>query len=425
MRPFPAAGYLRWRRRQTAVSVYAILDKSSYRRLFARLSAGPPQRPHPGTPKMTATVARPRVANLVGSLTRRQLGTGAAAAAASLALGGSAARAAGSVNVMAYDGFIPPTFKRQFESDSGVEVKIRPAASQAPELSLMIAERPQPQSDIATVAGHRLHQFVEADLLAPIDVSRLKNWGKLNPIYAKAEWLTVTGEIMGAPLAIGSERLIANVDKAGRPDSWGAMFDPKFKGRTTYSIEDFLQCVMAYQGADGTFMAYLNKPDGAQKAVNAARDLLIKEKSQVAKYYETGSELQQLMVSEEVVLAQGYAGTLASLILAGKPIELIVPKEGSFAFAYTFALVKGSPNPDNAYRLLDALLGYPGISAALTRSSGYTTTFADAGEGLSEAERKAYGLPPDALERLKFFRYEGQSLSSALIDKAVEEVKAA
>jgi hypothetical protein len=49
---------------------------------------------------------------------------------------------------------------------------------------------------------------------------------------------------------------------------------------------------------------------------------------------------------------------------------------------------------------------------------------ADAGTGLRDIERAAYGVPAEALARMRFPGFEGQALSSALIDKAVEEVKA-
>ena len=68
--------------------------------------------------------------------------------------------------------------------------------------------------------------------------------------------------------------------------------------------------------------------------------------------------------------------------------------------------------------------GAPGMEAALTRSAGYISSFVDAGAGLTEAERAAYGLPADALGRMLFARFEGQALSSSLIDRAVQEVKA-
>ena len=335
------------------------------------------------------------------------------------------AAAAGVLNITSYDGFVPPDFRKQFETQSGIEVRIRPTASQAPELTLLVAERNHPITDICTVVGSRLHQFVEAGIIEPLDTSRLKNWDTINPLYGNADWNHVNGAIMGVPLVIGANALVYDTREVKpAPDSWGSMFDPRYKGRVTYDIEDFLQCTMLYQGADPTFMAYLNNPAEAARAVNAARDLLIHNKSQVVRFFDEGSELQQLLLGGDAVMAQTYASTPGKLILAGQPFRRVVPKEGTLAFVYTFAITKGGPNRDAAYQFLDAMLGTPGMEAALTRSAGYASSFRDAGTGLTDTDRAAYGLPQDALGRVRFSRFEGQALSSSLIDLTVEEVKA-
>lgn len=353
------------------------------------------------------------------AVTRRSLLAAPALLAARPAAAGS------ELNVTAYGGFIPPDFAKRFESDSGTRLRVRLAASQAPELTLLVAERGHPLTDICTVVASRLHQFVEAGIIEPIDTARLKNWGRLNPLYSEADWNHVNGAIMAIPLVIAADVLVYDTrEVTPAPDSWGVMFDPKYRGRVTYDIEDFLQCTMLLQGADPTCMAYLGNPAEAARAVNAARDMLIRNKSQVVRFFDEGSELQQLLTGGDAVLAQTYASTPAKLILAGQPFRRVLPREGSVAFVYTFAIVKGAANRDAAYRFLDAMLGAPGMAAALTRSAGYTAAFRDAGAGLSEVERAAYGLPAEALGRLRFLRFEGQALSSALIDRAVEEVKA-
>lgn len=66
------------------------------------------------------------------------------------------ADAAGVLNITAYDGFIPPGFRRRFEAETGIEVRVRLASSQAPELNLLVAERPDPLTDICTVTGNRI-----------------------------------------------------------------------------------------------------------------------------------------------------------------------------------------------------------------------------------------------------------------------------
>jgi spermidine/putrescine transport system substrate-binding protein len=293
-------------------------------------------------------------------------------------------------------------------------------------LNLLVAERGHPLSDICTVTGNRIHQFVEAAMIEPLDLTRLPSWRRIDPLYAEAAWNSVNGARMGVPLVMGAEVLVYNSEKVvPPPDSWGAMFDARFRHKTAYVIEDFLQCTMLYQGADATFASYVETPDAAARAVDAARDMLIRNKGQVVKYYEDGSELQQLLIDEEVWLAQAYAGSLTRLILAGQPVRFVVPREGSLGFVYNFSVVKGAPNRDNAYRFLEALLAWPAIGPELSRSAGYTSTFIGAEAGLSERERAAFLLTQDQLRRIHFLSYEGQALSSKLIDRAVQEVQAA
>ena len=100
--------------------------------------------------------------------------------------------------------------------------------------------------------GGRLHQFVAAGIIDPIDTYRLKNWDRINPLYSQADWNQVDGAIMGVPLVIGANVLVSEINEAltPAPDSWEVMFDPKYRGRVTYDIEDFLHCTMPLQGAD-------------------------------------------------------------------------------------------------------------------------------------------------------------------------------
>jgi len=360
-------------------------------------------------------------------VTRRKVlrGAGGLLLAAPGILSARGAVAKSVLNVTAYDGFIPPAFKRQFETETGIEVRVRLASSQAPELNLLVAERASPLSDICTVSGNRIHQFFEAQVIEPLDVSRLANWRRINPLYTESDWIAIDGAVMAMPLLVGANVLVYNSKKVNpAPESWGAMFDSRYKGRIAYVIEDFLQCTMLYQGADGTFAAYIDKPDEAARAVNAARDLLIEHKSQVLKFYEDGNILRQLLIGEDVVLAQAYAGTLAKLIIDGLPIRLTIPREGSISFVYNFALIKNAANRDNAYRFLDAMLAYPEIGAQLTRAAGYTSTFLGAEKALTELERQTFMLTPDQLSRLRFLSYKAQALSSRLVDRAVAEVEA-
>jgi spermidine/putrescine transport system substrate-binding protein len=357
-------------------------------------------------------------------LTRRSLLCAAALAAPAIS---TASRAASgrSVTVLAYAGLIPPRFKKQFEAETGIEIRIQPQFSQAPELNLLLSERERPTADLCTVAGSRLYQFHDNAVIAPLDTGRLRNWKRVDPAYREGAWLRVGGAVMGLPLTVSCERLVTNLDFATTAaESWGDVFEPRFRGRAAYVIEDMLTMTMLWQGADPSFASYLATPEKAQVAVNAARDQLIRTKSQVVKYYEDGAELVQMLTGEDAWIAQFYAGAPTKLVLDGLNYAMTVPREGSLGSVYNFGLVRNGPNADNAYRLLDALLADPGIGAAMTRASGYPSCFSGAETALSDLEKRAFLLSQDELQRIRIRGFEGQALNSKLIDRAVEEVKA-
>lgn len=354
------------------------------------------------------------------------LGTGAGALALPAVIRPRQAFAAGGVlNITTYDKFLPKDFVEKFQRDTGIEVRIRLTDDQAKQYNLLTAEASRPSTDIVTVAGHRFGQFVDAKLLSPLDTGRVANWKKLNTAYQDAPWMRVNGNIWGLPILAGFEGLARNTEYAKDAESWAVMFEPKFKGFTSYMVGDFLSITMRYLGHDGDFTAYIGKPEEAQKATNEARDFLIKNKTMVRKYYDAGSEVQQMLVNEDVYLAQAWSGPAAKLIMDGHPIQLSVPKEGTYGFVYTLNVVNGAPNAENAYKFLDAALGSLEVGAAMSRQSGFSSTFAGVDSLLSERERRALALPQEQVERIVFFSSQNRDMKNLMVDRATAEIKAA
>ncbi|MGH6762133.1 MAG: extracellular solute-binding protein [Phyllobacterium sp.] len=329
------------------------------------------------------------------------------------------------VNITTYDKFVPQEFIDQFQKDTGIEVRVRLTDDQGKQYNLLAAEGSSPSTDIVTVTGHRLSQFIKSDLLSTLDTSRLKNWGNLASAYKNARQLTVDGSVYGLPLLAGFEGLARNTDYTKPTDSWSIMFEDEFKGLTSYIISDFLSIVMRYQGNDGDYVTYEGKPDVAQAATDQARDFLIAQKDKVRKYYDAGSELQQMFVNEDIYLGQTWSGPAAKLIMDGHPVELSVPKEGTYGFLYSFNVVKNAPNADAAYTFLDAILSSPEIGAAMTRQSGFSSTFDGVDKVLNDLERAANALPQEQVERIQFFSPINRDMKNDMIDRATAEIKAA
>jgi len=333
----------------------------------------------------------------------------------------------GEVNIWTYNQFVPDAFKEAFESETGIKVNVRLVDDQGKQFNLLAAEAPNPTVDIMTVAGHRFLQFIGSDLLAPLDTDRLTNWGNINPTFSESDWATVNGNKWGAPILSGMEVLAYNTDRVSKDQvgTWMDFFSDQFAGETAYTIQDMLSIVMLMKGYDGNMVEYMDDPARAAEIVAEARDFLIAHKPMVRKYYDSGAEVQQMFVNQEIVAACAWNGPIAALMADGFPVAMTIPEEGSYGFVYTYNIANNAPNPDNAYTFIDAILGSPVIGAAMTKASGFISTYNGATEFLTDDEKAASSFPEEEIARLQFFRAEANEMKYSLVDPAVEAVKAA
>lgn len=360
---------------------------------------------------------------------RRFLGTAAltGAALASPVYLRQAAAAGGEVNIWAYSKFIPDEFKKQFEADTGIKVNIRLVDDQGKQFNLLAAEAPNPTVDILTVAGHRFSQFIDNELVGPLDTDRLKNWDNIHPTFSESDWATINGNKWGAPILSGAEVLSYNTElvSAEEARTWDTLFSEKYKGQTAYIIQDMMSVVMLMQGHDGNMIEYIDDPVKAAAVVDEAKQFLIDKKPLVRKYYDSGAEVQQMFINRDIALALSWNGPAASLINDGFPLAMSIPDEGSYGFVYTYSVANNAPNLDNAYTFIDAVISSPEIGASMTRESGFISTFKDSQQYLTDLERQATSFSEDQVANLQMIRTEASEMKYDLVDPAVEAVKAA
>jgi len=360
---------------------------------------------------------------------RRFLGTAAGAGAllASPVYLRRSHAAGGEVNIWTYNQFVPDAFKEQFEAETGIKVNVRLVDDQGKQFNLLAAEAPNPTVDIVTVAGHRFLQFIDSELLAPMDTDRLSNWGNINPTFSESDWATINGNKWGAPILSGMEVLAYNTDFVTPEEAatWNTLFSEKYKGQTAYIIQDMMSIIMLKMGYDGNMVEYMDDPAKAAQIVEEAKNFLIEKKPLVRKYYEGGAELQQMFVNQDIVLGHSWNGPAAALINDGFPLAMSIPNEGSYGFVYTYNVAKNAPNVDNAYKFLDAILASPEIGASMTKASGFISTYKGASDYLTDLEKQSTSFPEEQLANLQFFRAEANEMKYGLVDPAVEAIKAA
>ena len=159
--------------------------------------------------------------------------------------------------------------------------------------------------------------------------------------------------------------------------------------------------------------------------MNETRDFLIEHKHLVRRYYDAASEVQQLMVSGDIALAQAGSGPSSQLIIDGFPAGYTVPKEGGQAYAYGFNIVDNAKNMGNAYKFLNQLLDDPENGASIVRATGLSSTIEGTEKFLTAQEREALALNAEERSRLSWIDVETAAFIFGLIDVAAEEIKAA
>lgn len=335
------------------------------------------------------------------------------------------ASAAQELRVWTYSNFITKEFQKSFESETGIQIQVKLVDDQGKQANLLLAEKPNFTADIVTVAGHRFPQFINQGLIEPLEENWIKSWKTINPVYREADWMVRDGKRWGVPILMGSEGMAYNEEKMGTVNTWDVMFDEKYKGKIAYQVQDFLSVAMLYLGYDGTMVSYLKRPEVGRRAVEATKKFLIDHKHLVRAFYDSGAQVQQMFINEDIWVAQSWSGPAAKLIMEGFPLRYTIPREGGYGFVYTFSVVNGARNKENAYKFLNAIMSDPQQGTYLTKATGFVSTFVGAEEGLTDLERKASSLSQEELERIIFFSPTAVEFKYKLFDQAVEEIKAA
>lgn len=169
-----------------------------------------------------------------------------------------------------------------------------------------------------------------AGLWSPIEQAQVPEIAHIRPEYRQKDGL-------GAIFCMDAGGLVYNTTAFGNtpPDSWEAIFDPALKGKIAL-FDNF----WAGNGLVALAKLHGGSEDDIEPAIalyeKAARD------GQFHSFVTSNAQLQQLLVSGDVVLAPHFRGIALPWAKAGAPIAYAVPKEGQVAFPEGFQLVNGS-----------------------------------------------------------------------------------
>jgi len=326
------------------------------------------------------------------NFSRRQILAGAAALGAGAALnarGGivSRALAAGRTLTLADISVGDTGDWSKFETPTGNKVNVVSMGNgPSAVVNQLLAGGGQSTFDIINIVGGMQKPLVDNDLILKLDTGRLPNWGNntyIQSYLAKGtpgfDFIGYQDTVYGVPTVLQGDSFAYLPDETGELDSYGALFDPKFRGFV--SLED------NYTTAGQKTALYLKKTgqadikdpaDMTPEEVKTVIDFLIAQKKagQFRVIWSSFEQAVNLLTSKEVHVMDSWEPMVFVARGKGHNVKYAAPKEGYLLWAMAAYIVKNPERSekdlDDTYALLDFMLG-PWYGAKITLLRGYMT----------------------------------------------------
>lgn len=298
-------------------------------------------------------------------LTRRHtLALGGAALAtpflASTALGASEFR------ILAWEGYADDTWVKEFEKTNGVSTNIVYVGS-VDEMFAKMQGSKGADFDVVSFDTSAFDRYLSADLLQPIDLSKVPNAANIMPSFSNVEAIIRDGEQYGAPFTWGSLAMIYDKDAfSAPPESWEVMWDPAHT-----------QQLIALDDANNSIVLaamVLGLPDPfnlSDAEFDLVKAKLIAQKQVLLTYYAGFDEGVSIFANSGVkaMFSMGEA-QLQPLIDKGVNAALHIPKEGAIGWLDCWTISKGAQDVDLAHAWIDVCLKNS-VGQHLTEAYGY------------------------------------------------------
>jgi spermidine/putrescine transport system substrate-binding protein len=332
-------------------------------------------------------------------LNRRSLLAAGAAGAAAMAVAPVAARSpryhlpnlnfnrqAGELNVMfLYVPFMEAILPK-FTEETGIAVNTVSTYASNDEWWAKINAGEKADSLIGSTDW--VQRAIAADLLAPIDLSKLSNLETLQPEFQENEVYIKDGESYAVPWTRVYYSLIYNTNEFSEaPTSWGVTWDEAYSGRISVMDQAYARVA--------TTALYLGQDPLAPDDPDAIRDALLEQKPLVPKYWSDYQNGMEIFLNGESIVGQLTAGRTRMAISQGGAVNWTVPEEGCVTFIDTFLIPKDAENVEAAHQLIDFLIRPENMAEEMSMMY-YDTVSAEAHDALPDDIRPWFEVPEDA-----------------------------
>jgi spermidine/putrescine transport system substrate-binding protein len=318
--------------------------------------------------------------------------------------GGGGGSGAKSLNILTWETYDDAPWLSEFKNKTGITVNATNVGSPA-EMFAKVKANPS-QYDIAYATAGWFDQYVQSDLLIPVDESKVPNISQLKLGFDWKAATSVDGKNYAILYNWGNQPLawlqskvpgsynISQYSNNGVPDDWNVLWDPQFKGLVSVfddptSVEPMVPLALGfpnpYQLDDQQFQAFSKK--------------LMDLRPQIKRLTSGFDDQTAQLASGEAIIA--YLNNIASVGAVKKAGQVLVinnlVKNGTPAWSDNMAITKqgGANKLDAVYQFINESLSLP-WQARFIGSSGNSGTLNY--DQASSEEAVNAGLSKDALD---------------------------
>ncbi|HKP84995.1 MAG TPA: extracellular solute-binding protein [Blastocatellia bacterium] len=349
-----------------------------------------------------------------GRLSRPALAAGASALAllVAFAFGGQGRSSkGGELNVYVWSNYLPDDviaeFERRFDAKLNVELY------DSNEALLAKLQSGGSSFDIIVPSDYMVTILKGQGMLEEIDRDRVTNFSNLDPQFAGLPYDPENQ--YSVPYMWGTTGIGYRKDKVSEPvESWAALWDGKYKDRMA-----MLDDVREVMGAALKLMGKSLNSTDADEIREAAH--LLEEQKPLLRAYDSGG-FDQLLLSGDAWIAQGYSGQIAKAMAESPTIGYVIPKEGCTLFVDNLCIPRGAAHKDLALDFINYVLEAK-TAAGIANGTGYSSpNLAARGFIRPDLLANEAAYPPrQALERCELIKELGPAIN--LYDRFWTEIK--
>lgn len=267
----------------------------------------------------------------------------------------------GELNVFIWSNYLPESVIKEFESR--YEVKVNIELYDSNEAMLARLQSGSASYDIVVPSDYMVKVLRGQNLLEEIDRESLSNFSNLDPRLVGLAH--DSDNRYSVPYLWGTTGIGYLKDKIEGPvDSWSIFWDARYRDRMAM-LDDVREVIGAALRRMGKS---INTTD--QSEINQAGTML-REQKPLVKAYDSGG-FDQLLLSGDAWLVQGYNGQIAKAGLEDKNIAYVIPKEGGTIYVDSLSIPRNAPNRELALQFINFVLESQ-VAATISNETGYAT----------------------------------------------------